>query len=239
MDTNQPPRIFDEALEVQSGSISKNFVANVFSWMALGLLVTAATAWFGASSSMYEQIIMSGGIMRWVIALAPLGFIIAMNAGLERFSATTLTLLFIAFSAVMGFSLSYIFFMFPLGVITNVFLITAGTFTLMAIAGYTTSVDLSRFGSILFMGLIGIILASLANFFLQSSGLEYIVSILGVLIFTGLIAYDTQRIKRIAAGIEYSGITNATKLSILAATSLYLNFINLFLFLLRFFGGRD
>ena len=239
MDTNQPPRIFDEALEVQSGSISKNFVANVFSWMALGLLITAATAWFGASSSIYEQIIMSGGIMRWVIALAPLGFIIAMNAGLERFSATTLTLLFIAFSAVMGFSLSYIFFMFSLGAITNVFLITAGTFTLMAIAGYTTSVDLSRFGSILFMGLIGIILASLANFFLQSSGLEYIVSILGVLIFTGLIAYDTQRIKRIAAGIEYSGITNATKLSILAATSLYLNFINLFLFLLRFFGGRD
>lgn len=239
MDTNQPPRIFDEALEVQSGSISKNFVANVFSWMALGLLITAATAWFGASSSMYEQIIMSGGIMRWVIALAPLGFIIAMNAGLERFSATTLTLLFIAFSAVMGFSLSYIFFMFSLGAITNVFLITAGTFTLMAIAGYTTSVDLSRFGSILFMGLIGIILASLANFFLQSSGLEYIVSILGVLIFTGLIAYDTQRIKRIAAGIEYSGTTNATKLSILAATSLYLNFINLFLFLLRFFGGRD
>lgn len=239
MDTNQPPRIFDEALEVQSGSISKNFVANVFSWMALGLLITAATAWFGASSSMYDQIIRSGGIMRWVIALAPLGFIIAMNAGLERFSATTLTLLFIAFSAVMGLSLSYIFFMFPLGVITNVFLITAGTFTLMAIAGYTTSVDLSRFGSILFMGLIGIILASLANFFLQSSGLEYIVSILGVLIFTGLIAYDTQRIKRIAAGIEYIGITNATKLSILAATSLYLNFINLFLFLLRFFGGRD
>ena len=180
MDTNQPPRIFDEALEVQSGSISKNFVANVFSWMVLGLLITAATAWFGASSSIYEQIIMSGGIMRWVIALAPLGFIIAMNAGLERFSATTLTLLFIAFSAVMGFSLSYIFSMFPPEVITNVFLITAGTFTLMAIAGYTTSVDLSRFGSILFMGLIGIILASLANFFLQSSGLEYIVSILGV-----------------------------------------------------------
>jgi len=239
MDNNQPPRIFDEALEVQSGSISKNFVANVFSWMVLGLLITAATAWFGASSNMYEQIIISGGIMRWVIALAPLGFIIAMNAGLERFSATTLTLLFIAFSAVMGFSLSYIFFMFPPGVITNVFLITAGTFTLMAIAGYTTSVDLSRFGSLLFMGLIGIILASLANFFLQSSGLEYIVSILGVLIFTGLIAYDTQRIKRIAAGIEYSGTTNATKLSILAATSLYLNFINLFLFLLRFFGGRD
>lgn len=239
MDTNQPPRIFDEALEVQSGSVSKNFVANVFSWMALGLLITAATAWLGASSDLYQQIILSGGIMRWVIALAPLGFIIAMNAGLEKFSATTLTLLFIAFSGVMGFSLSYIFFMFTMGAIGNVFLITAGTFTLMAIAGYTTSVDLSRFGSILFMGLIGIILASLANFFFQSSGLEYIVSILGVLIFTGLVAYDTQRIKRIAAGIEYTGTTNATKLSILAATSLYLNFINLFLFLLRFFGGRD
>ena len=238
MDNNQPPRIFDEALEVESGSISKNFVANVFSWMALGLLITAAVSWYGATSGLY-QLMQAGGIMPWVLMLSPFAFIIAMNAGLEKFSATTITLLFIAFSAVMGLSLSSVFLVYGLGSVANVFAITAGTFTLMAIAGYTTSVDLSRFGSILFMGLIGIILASIANYFIGSSGLEYIVSILGVLIFTGLVAYDTQRIKRIAAGIEYSGTNNTTKLSILAATSLYLNFINLFLFLLRFFGGRD
>jgi FtsH-binding integral membrane protein len=239
MDNNQPPRIFDEALEVESGSISKNFVANVFSWMALGLLITAAVSWYGATSGLYLQLMQAGGIVPWVLMLSPFAFIIAMNAGLEKFSATTITLLFIAFSAVMGLSLSSVFLVYGLGSVANVFAITAGTFTLMAIAGYTTSVDLSRFGSILFMGLIGIILASIANYFIGSSGLEYIVSILGVLIFTGLVAYDTQRIKRIAAGIEYSGTNNATKLSILAATSLYLNFINLFLFLLRFFGGRD
>ena len=238
MDTNQPPRIFDEALEVESGSISKNFVANVFAWMALGLLITAAVAWYGASSGLYLQLVASGGLMSWVIMLSPFAFIIAMNAGLQKFSATTLTMLFLAFSAVMGLSLSSVFLVYGLGSVAQVFAITAGTFTLMAVAGYTTNIDLSRFGSLLYMGLIGIILASIVNWFVGSSGMEYIISILGVLIFTGLVAYDTQRIKRIGAGVEY-GSSEGTKLSILAATSLYLNFINLFLFLLRLLGGRD
>ena len=147
-------------------------------------------------------------------------------------------MMFLAFSACMGLSLSSVFLVYGLGSVFQVFAITAGTFTVMAIAGYTTSIDLTRMGSLLFMGLIGIILASVVNWFMGSETIEFIVSILGVLIFTGLIAYDTQKIKRIASSIDNESAT-ASKIAILAATSIYLDFINLFLFLLRFLGNRD
>ena len=238
MNTNQPPRIFDDAHATAEGSLAKNFVANVFSWMVVGLLITGFVASYAASSGLYAQLVGSGGLMMWVIMLSPFAFIIAMNAGLQKFSATTLTVLFLAFSGVMGLSLSSVFLVYSLGSITQVFLITAGTFAVMAFAGYTTSVDLSKLGSLLFMALIGIIIASIVNFFMQSSMMDFIISVGGVLVFTGLVAYDTQRIKRIGAGVEY-GSSGATKLAILAAVSLYLNFVNLFLFLLRLLGSRD
>jgi FtsH-binding integral membrane protein len=240
MNTNEPPRIFDNTLNSQSNTdaVAKNFVANVFSWMTIGLLLTAFVAWYSASTGIYLQLVGSGGIMRWVILLAPFGFIIAMNAGLQKYSATTLTTMFLAFSATMGLSLGSVFLMYSIGSISQVFVITAGTFAVMAFAGYTTSMDLSKFGSLLFMALIGIIIASIVNWFMQSGMMDFIISIAGVLVFTGLVAYDTQRIKRIGAGVEY-GTAGATKLAILAAVSLYLNFINLFLFLLRLLGGRD
>jgi FtsH-binding integral membrane protein len=240
MNTNEPPRIFDNTLDSQSNTdaVAKNFVANVFSWMTIGLLLTAFVAWYSASTGIYLLLVGSGGIMRWVILLAPFGFIIAMNAGLQKYSATTLTTMFLAFSATMGLSLGSVFLMYSIGSISQVFVITAGTFAGMAFAGYTTSMDLSKFGSLLFMALIGIIIASIVNWFMQSGMMDFIISIAGVLVFTGLVAYDTQRIKRIGAGVEY-GTAGATKLAILAAVSLYLNFINLFLFLLRLLGGRD
>ncbi|PCJ80976.1 MAG: hypothetical protein COA49_06650 [Bacteroidetes bacterium] len=238
MNTNQPPRIFDKTFVPADGALAKNFVANVFSWMVVGLLITAFIAWYAASTGLYMQIVGSGGIMRWVILLSPFAFIIAMNAGLQKYSATTLTMLFLAFSGVMGLSLSSVFLMYSMGSITQVFVITAGTFGVMAFAGYTTSIDLSKMGSLLFMALIGVIIASIVNWFMQSSMMDFIISVGGVLIFTGLVAYDTQRIKRIGAGVEY-GTAGATKLAILAAVSLYLNFVNLFLFLLRLLGGRD
>jgi FtsH-binding integral membrane protein len=239
MNTNQPPRIFDDAHATAEGSLAKNFVANVFSWMVVGLLITGFVASYaGIPGGLYEQLVGSGGLMMWVILLSPFAFIIAMNAGLQKFSATTLTLLFLAFSGVMGLSLSSVFLVYSMGSITQVFLITAGTFAVMAFAGYTTSVDLSKFGALLFMALIGIIIASVVNFFMQSSMMDFIISVGGVLVFTGLTAYDTQRIKRIGAGVEY-GTAGATKLAILAAVSLYLNFVNLFLFLLRLLGGRN
>ena len=243
MDNNQPPRIFKETEQFSSNSgstavLSKNFVANVFSWMVVGLLVTAFVAWYGSSSGVYQALHKSGSVMMWVLMLAPFAFIIALNAGLKRFSATTLTLLFLAFSATMGLSLSSVVIIYPFEIITKVFLITSGTFTVMAIAGYTTSIDLTKLGSLLFMALIGLIIASIANFFFQSGPFDFVISIAGVLIFTGLIAYDTQKIKKIGASLDGESST-AAKMAILCATSIYLDFANLFLFLLRFFGSRD
>ena len=238
---SKPPKLFDKSVDLQSESstsLSKNFVANVFSWMVVGLLTTAAVAWYGASPGLYQSLMLSGGILPWIIMLSPFGFILAMNFGLEKFSATTLTMMFIAFSACMGLSLSSVFLLYSLGSVFQVFIVTAGTFGVMAIAGYTTSIDLTRLGSLLFMGLIGIILASIVNWFIGSSTMDLIISIIGVLVFTGLIAYDTQRIKMIGMSIDNESST-ASKLAILAATSLYLDFINLFLFLLRLLGRRD
>ncbi|MAO47047.1 MAG: hypothetical protein CL823_07845 [Crocinitomicaceae bacterium] len=245
MDNNQPPRIFKgtEQFSSNSGSssvLSKNFVANVFSWMVVGLIVTAFAAWYGAHSEIYAAIFGPEGnsILRWGLMLAPFAFIIIMNAGLERFSAITLTILFLAFAATMGLSLSSILYLYSKVVITKVFLITSGTFTVMSIAGYTTSKDLTKMGSLLFMALIGLIIASIANMFFYKGILDVIISIAGVLIFTGLIAYDTQKIKNIGASIDGESST-AAKMAILCATSIYLDFVNLFLFLLRFFGSRD
>ena len=138
----------------------------------------------------------------------------------------------------MGVSLGGIFFAYSLGSLAQVFAIAAGTFAIMAIAGYTTKVDLSKFGSILFMGLLGIILASVVNWWMKSTMMEFLISAGGVLLFTGLVAYDTQRLKRIAAGVEF-GQVDPLKLALLGATSLYLDFLNLFLFLLRLLGRRD
>lgn len=238
---NQPPTLFDDSVE-WSGDVSvSKFVANVFSWMVAGLSVTAVVAWYVASSGWIENLynMTTGGMsgLGWVVMLAPLGFILAMNMGFQRWSSQGIVALFIAFSGVMGMSLSSIFLVYTGAAITQVFLITAVTFAVMAIVGYTTSTDLTRFGSLLMMALIGIIVASVVNWFIGSSGLDYIISIAGVLIFTGLVAYDTQKIKRIGSGVEY-GSETATKLAILGATSLYLDFVNLFLFLLRLFGGR-
>jgi FtsH-binding integral membrane protein len=238
MDTNQPRREYDASIEIGSDSLAKNFMSNVFSWMAVGLVVTACVSWYGFDSGLYKALMLQGGIMPWVIMLSPFAFLIAMNVGLNKFSSSILVMLFVAFSATMGVSLSSVFLMYEMGSIAQVFGITAGTFTIMAVVGYTTSMDLTKFGSLLFMGVIGIILASVVNMFMQSDSMDFIISIGGVLIFTGLIAYDTQRIKRIGAGVEY-GSESATKLALLAATSLYLDFINLFLFLLRLLGRRS
>ena len=188
----------------------------VFGWMALGLAITGAVAWYFATSGAISMLFNPMGGMSmtgWIVTSAPLAFILAMNFGLQRMSAT-LTLLFVAFSACMGASLSSIFLVYTGASIMQVFGITAGTFLTMSIIGYTTSTDLSRFGSLLFMALIGIIIASVVNWFLASSALDYAISIGGVLVFTGLIAYDTQKLKRIAAGVEY-GSETGRKLALL------------------------
>ena len=241
MNEFESPRIFDDAL-IQDESVVSRFIANVFSWMVAGLVVTALAAYYTVQSGFITQLfnMETGGMsgLGWVVMLAPLGFILAMNLGFQRWSSMSITMLFLAFSAVMGISLSSIFLVYAMSSITQVFVITAATFGVMAVLGYTTQTDLTRFGSILMMALIGIIIASFVNWFIGSASLDYIISIGGVLVFTGLIAYDTQKLKRIGAGVEY-GSESGAKLAILGATSLYLDFVNLFLFLLRLLGRRD
>ncbi len=221
--------------------VAQTFLAGVFGWMFLALAITAATAWVTASSPHFLSLMYNakGGmtLLGWVIMLAPLGFVIWMSAGIRKLSASSMVLLYIAFSVLMGLSLSFVFLAYTGTSIARTFLITSGMFGVMAVVGYTTKTDLTKFGSIMFMGLIGIIIAMVVNFFLHSSGLEYIISFLGVLIFTGLTAYDVQKLKRIGSG-AIEGIENTRKMIIMGALTLYLDFINLFLFLLRFFGNR-
>lgn len=239
MNQYESPQIFDDAIVQDEASVSR-FVANVFSWMTAGLLLTGAVAYYFAASGGFMMLVSANGgmsLMGWVVMLAPLGFILAMNMGFERWSAGAIVGLFLAFSTVMGLSLSSIFILYAGTTIFQVFGITALTFLVMALVGYTTKTDLTSFGKLMMMGLIGVVLASVVNWFIGSPALDYVISIVGVLVFVGLIAYDTQKVKRIGAGVEY-GTAPATKLAILGATALYLDFVNLFLFLLRLFGGR-
>ncbi|MEI8006328.1 MAG: Bax inhibitor-1/YccA family protein [Bacteroidota bacterium] len=221
---------------------TKTFMSQVFTWMTLAMIVTAGTAWWFASSEAWKSLINveTGGLtgLGWIVTLAPLGFVLLMSFGFQKLSALAMTLLFIAFSVLMGMSLSFILLAYTAASVFKTFIVTAGMFGIMSVAGYTTKTDLTKFGSIMMMGLVGIILAMLVNFFLHSSSLEYIISVLGVLIFTGLTAYDVQRLKKIGAGACTYGDENSKKLSILGALTLYLDFINLFLFLIRFLGNR-
>ena len=225
-----------------TGTLAQTFISNVFTYMFAALAITGVIAyWFGTNVSLLSLLINmeTGGmtIFGWVVMLAPLGFVLLMNRGIERYSSLVLLLMFIAFSILMGMSMSFIFLVYTGGSIVSTFGITALTFGTMAVVGYTTKTDLTKFGSILMMGLIGIIIAMVINWFLQSPRMDWIISGIGVLIFTGLTAYDVQKLKRIGAGAEY-GSENTNKLAIMGALSLYLDFINLFLFLLRFMGDR-
>lgn len=227
--------------KTQAVPVSQTFVASVFGWMFLGLSLTAVTAWLTASSpalinAMYGA--KSGmTLLGWIILLAPFGFVLMMSARINRMAASTMVLLFVLFSVLMGMSLSSVLLVYTGASIAKTFLITAGMFGTMSVVGYTTKTDLTRFGNIMIMGVVGIFIAMIVNFFMHSSGLDYIISFLGVLIFTGLTAYDVQMLKRIGAGMV-EGVESTRKMTIMGALSLYLDFINLFLFLLRFFGDR-
>lgn len=223
-----------------TASVARSFMQRVFSWMAVALAITAFVAYhFSSSEALMSSLLTQEGLtgLGWLVMLSPLGFVLGMSFGFQRMSSGTLTLIFGGFSIVMGMSLSFILLAFTASSIYQTFAVTAGMFGTMAFVGYTTKTDLSKFGSLLMMGLIGIILASVINMFLGSSTLEYIISFLGVVIFTGLTAYDTQKLKRMSAQLE-EGSESAKKLTIMGALTLYLDFINLFLFLLRFLGER-
>ncbi|MFM7722789.1 MAG: Bax inhibitor-1/YccA family protein [Bacteroidota bacterium] len=232
---NNHIQFHDDATIESSASVSKSFVSNVFAYMTLALLISGGVAaYFGLNESLFLSLMSVPGMM-WILMLAPLAFVLIISFGFNKLSFPALLIIFLAYAATMGLSLSAIFVIFELGVIFKVFLITAGLFGTMAVLGYTTKTDLTAFGGILTMALIGIVIASLVNMFMGSETMDYIISCIGVLVFTGLTAYDVQKIKRIGAGVEY-GTATASKLALMGALSLYLDFVNLFMFLLRIFG---
>src|SRR6195256_6126659 len=206
----------------------------VYGYMAGGLALTGIVAYAAAASGFYQSI--AGTPLIWIVMLAPLGFVLALSFGIERMSAATATLLFWIYAAVMGLSLGSIFLVFTGESIARVFFITAATYGAMSLYGYTTRSDLSRFGSFLLMGLIGIVIASLVNIFVGSSLLQFAISIIGVIVFVGLTAYDTQRIKEMYLESDTAEI--AGKKAVIGALALYLDFINLFMIFLQLFGHR-
>ena len=233
-----------QSANLVSKESTKSFVSNVFSLMFTALIISGLSAiWFSTDSM--KEIIMNNhnGVIKlttigWIVSLSPLVLVLLIGAGFQKFSVKTLLAIFLIYSTLTGISLSTIFSVYTTSSIASTFFISSLTFGVMALTGYTTKTDLTKMGSFLYMALIGIIIASLINWFMQSEQLDYIISIIGVLVFTGLTAYDVQKIKNIGSQVE-EGSKSAQKLMIMGALTLYLDFINLFLMLLRLLGNRD
>ena len=224
------------------------YMLKVYNYMTTGLLLTGLVAYFFGKASIVTndlgQIVgitsigamLFGSPLKWVVMLAPLGFVFYLSARINKMSVSSAQITFWIFSAIMGLSLASIFIVYTQASIARVFFISSGTFAAMSLYGYTTKKDLTKLGGFLFMGLIGIIIASLVNLFFQSSALHFAISVIGVLVFVGLTAYDTQSIKN----MYYAGDSESVggKKALMGALRLYLDFINLFIMLLRLFGQR-
>ena len=222
------------------GSVSvdqglRSHMLKVYNYMASGVLLTGIVAMVFAQSGMAAEVLNTP--LRWVLMFAPLGFIMVMSFGMNKLSTSALQAMFFAFAAVMGLSMASIFLVFSGESIARTFFVTAASFAGLSLFGYTTKKDLTGMGSFLIMGVVGLLLASVVNIFLGSSTLQLVVSFLGVLIFAGLTAYDTQRIK--SEYLHFAGHESLGKLAIMGALSLYLDFVNMFQFLLSFMGSRD
>ncbi|MHB8261626.1 MAG: Bax inhibitor-1/YccA family protein [Bacteroidia bacterium] len=234
----------NDFIDATSQTKSKSLLSSAFGWMFLALGISAVfSVLFGLNDSLsaYLYNVTEDGraslsILGWAVMFAPLGFVLAMSFGWQKFSFPVLLGLFIAYSAINGISLSFIFIAYNIGAIYKVFASTAVLFGVMALLGATTKTDLTKMGTFLMMALFGMIIASLINYFTKSPMMDYIISIVGVIVFTGLTAYDVQKIKNMDA--EFSG-EGRTKIGLMGALSLYLDFINLFLMLLRLFGKRN
>lgn len=219
---------FDEGL--------RRYMLRVYNMMVSGVLLTGIVAMLVSSNAGLMAAIF-GTPLKWVVMLAPLAFVMVLSFGINKLSATAAGALFWVFAGVMGMSLASIFVIYTDASIARVFFITAATFAAMSLWGYTTKRDLSGMGSFLMMGLFGIVIASVVNVFLESSMMQFIISVIGVLVFTGLTAWDTQRIKSEYAGMPGGEI--AQKSAVMGALSLYLNFINLFMMLMHLLGDRE
>ncbi len=242
MENNNPNYVYDNIVQLNDTDSTRKFLANVFMWMFVALGVSALIAYLFAQDEglkAYIQDPITGGItgLGLVAMISPLAFVLIIRFGINKISYGVLGLLFIAYAAIMGISFSIILSVYTQSSVLGVFLTTSIVFGIMAVAGYTTQMDLTKFGSILIMLLIGIIVASVVNMFVGSSGLDKVISYIGVAIFVGLTAYDVQKLKNIGAGLTYGDAT-ASKMALMGGLTLYLDFINLFLFLLRIFGRR-
>jgi uncharacterized protein len=214
----------------------RTYMLKVYNYMCIGLALTGAVAFATSTSPAMLQAIY-GTPLKWVVMLAPLGFVFFLAARVNSMKASTAQATFWVFASIMGLSLAYIFIAYTGESVTRVFFITAGAFAGLSLYGYTTKKSLSGMGSFLIMGVIGILIASVVNIFLQSTGLQFAISVLGVLIFAGLTAYDTQRIKSLY--YENDGTEAMEKKAIMGALTLYLDFINMFIFMLQLFGNRE
>lgn len=223
----------------QSGlSVASIYMRQVYQWMTAGLGLTTLVAYAVASSPAVQAAIFGNTIMLVLLMVAQFGLAIVLSAAVHKMSGTTATGLFMLYSAMTGAILSAIFVVYPIASIANAFLVTTGTFLAMSVYGTVTKRDLTAIGSFLIMGLIGLVIASLVNVFLKSSMMDFIISCVGVLIFTGLTAYDTQKLRRFGENAPLEDGTAVRRGAILGALTLYLDFINLFIMLLRLFGGN-
>jgi len=212
------------------------YMLKVYNYMTLGLALTGLVAYAASNSAPLMQAIY-GTPLQWVVMLAPIGFVFFLAARIHKMSTQTAQITFWVYAGIMGLSLSYIFLAYTGASVARVFFITAGAFAGLSLYGYTTKKNLSGMGTFLIMGVIGLIIASVVNIFLESSALHLTISVLGVLIFAGLTAYDTQRIKSIYRAADGGDV--AEKKAIMGALTLYLDFINMFIFMLQLFGNRQ
>lgn len=228
----------------RSGSIVEargglqTYMAQVYGWMTCGLLLTAFIAWYSANTPAVMMFVFSSKITFFGLVIAQLALVFVLSGMVHRLSAGIATTLFMLYSALTGLTISSIFLVYTYSSIASTFVVAGGMFGAMSLYGYTTKRDLSGFGNMLFMALIGIVLASLVNFWLKSEALMWAVTYIGVIVFVGLTAYDTQKLKNIGENIDTRDSTNLRRYSILGALTLYLDFINLFLMLLRILGNR-
>ena len=209
----------------------------VYTWMTLALVLTGLTAYGVATSPGIMMALYSNSALMWGLVIAEFALVIGISAAINRLSLATATLMFVAYSVINGAMLSSIFMIYTAASIASVFFITAATFAVMALIGYTTKTDLTSVGKLLFMALIGLVIATIVNMFIGSSTMTMICSYVGVLIFVGLTAYDSQKIKNMLMQAPDAG-ESSQKLALLGAPTLYLDFINLFIYLLRIFGDR-
>lgn len=228
----------NELVKNYAKTASATLFRRVYLWMTLALTITGFVALYVARSYTFLEIMLQNNLMFWGILIAEVALVMYLSARINRISFTTATLLFIAYAILNGVTLSTLFIIYTTSSIASTFFITAGTFGAMALIGSFTRKDLTKLGSICLMGVIGLIIASLVNLFLHSSMMTLIISYIGVLLFVGLTAYDAQKIKRLLSGDEIEVNDNTQKIALLGALTLYLDFINLFIYLLHILGDR-